>query len=100
MFDECERLRENKELFRLLTHYAQSGAVDRTAWQDRLMDLDGLPPKQLVTLHGELLAFEWVEQNTGATASGYRVTTAGLRALKRAKAGLTEEDEVTSPAST
>jgi hypothetical protein len=100
MFDECERLRENKELFRLLAHYAQGGTADRTAWQDRLIDLNGVAPKQLVTLHGELLAFEWVEQNTGATAAGYRVTTAGLRALKRAKAARSDEDEVTSPAST
>jgi hypothetical protein len=98
MFDEDARLRESNELFRLLTHYAGDGAADRNTWQDRLMDLDGVPPKELVKLHGELLAFEWVEQNTGATASGYRVTLAGLRALKRAKAARAEEKAESSTA--
>ena len=29
------------------------------------MQMDGIDPKQLTTLHGELIAFDWIEQNTG-----------------------------------
>jgi hypothetical protein len=93
MFDELERLRDGKELFALLRHYQQVGEADREAWQDRLADLEGVEPRQLVKLHGELLAYGWLEQNTGLTpvlragaaASCYRITSAGIRALKQAR---------------
>lgn len=86
MFDELQRLRDVKELFALLTHYQQAGQVDRQAWQDRVAEMDDVEPRQLVKLHGELLAYGWLEQNTGAAASCYRITTAGIRALKQARA--------------
>jgi hypothetical protein len=94
MFDELQRLRDVKELFALLTHYQQAGQADRQAWQDRLAEMEDVEPRQLVKLHGELLAYGWLEQNTGATpalhggaaASCYRITTAGIRALKQARA--------------
>jgi hypothetical protein len=94
MFDELERLRDVKELFDLLTHYQQLGAADREVWQDRLAEMDGVEPRQLVKLHGELLAYGWLEQNTGLTsaprpgaaAGCYRITTAGIRALKQVRA--------------
>ncbi len=97
MFDERQLLRESEALSRLLGHYAQLGANDREAWQDRLMHLEGVDAKELTRLHGELLAFAWIEQNTGATpkaapgvvAGCYRTTAAGQRALKRAQ---TESD--------
>lgn len=65
------------------------------------MHLDGVEPRQLVMLHGELLAFGWLEQNTGSTrvlkagavAACYRVTAAGLRALRHARDGDQDEDE-------
>ncbi len=93
MFDELDRLRDVKELFALLLHYQQAGAEDRQAWQDRLTELEGVEPRQLVKLHGELLAYGWLEQNTGLTpvlrvgtaAQCYRITPAGLRALKQAR---------------
>jgi hypothetical protein len=86
--DGWSKLRENDALGRLLTHYADLGASEREAWQDRRMDLEGVKPRELVRLHGQLLARGWVEQNTGATpmlrpgvvAACYRVTAAGLRA--------------------
>ncbi len=92
MFDEPERLHECPPLHRLLAHYAQVGGGDRSAWQDRLQAMEGLGPKDLVALHGELLAHEWIEQNTGTVAGlirgavprCYRVTGAGLRALREA----------------
>jgi hypothetical protein len=91
MFDEMDRLRDVKELCRLLAHYQERGAGDRQAWQDRLLEMEGVPPRELVKLHGELMAYGWLEQNTGATpmplrnaAPGcYRITAAGLRALKQ-----------------
>jgi hypothetical protein len=94
MFDELERLRDAKELFDLLTHYQELGAADRQIWQDRLTEMDGVEPRQLVKLHGELLAYGWLEQNTGLTppsttaggaAGCYRITTAGIRALKQTR---------------
>src|SRR5581483_5938285 len=100
MFDELQRLREVPGLLRLLTHYADAGAADHEAWQDRLMELAEVAPRDLVTLHGELIAHGWVEQNTGVTphaqpgrvAGCYRVTPAGLRALRRAQS-LADDDE-------
>jgi hypothetical protein len=92
MFNELERLRDVPELGELLAHYAE--AADRQAWQDRRAELGALGPRDLVRLHGELLAYGWLEQNTGATPvpqagaarQCYRVTPAGLRALKQARA--------------
>src|SRR5690348_11124459 len=91
MFDELERLRNAKELSALLRHYQLAGEADRQAWQDRLAEMEGIEPRQLVKLHGELLAYGWLEQNTGLTpvlragaaASCYRITPAGIRALKQ-----------------
>jgi hypothetical protein len=93
MFDELERLRGVKELFALLQHYQQAGEADRQAWLDRVLALEGVESRQLVKLHGELLAYGWLEQNTGLTpvlrageaANCYRITTAGIRALKQAR---------------
>jgi hypothetical protein len=89
MFDELERL-EEKKLHTLLSHYAQLAGAEKEAWQDRLMQMENVEPRELAKLHGELIAYGWLEQNTGVTAilkpgvaaSCYRVTTAGLRALK------------------
>ncbi len=94
MFDEMDRLRDQKELTGLLTHYANLGAADRQVWQDRLLGVEGVEARQLVRLYGELLAYGWLDQNTGLTPvlrrgeapASYRITTAGLRALKQLRA--------------
>jgi hypothetical protein len=94
MFDELERLRDVKALFDLLAHYHELGAADRQAWQDRLAEMAGVAPRELVKLHGELLAYGWLEQNTGLTPvlrpgsapSCYRITAAGVKALAQAHA--------------
>jgi hypothetical protein len=99
MFDELERLKDTIALQHLLAHYAQAGVVDRERWQDRLMQCEGVEAKELVKLHGELIAYGWVEQNLGTTASAkpgvvaacYRVTAAGLRAWQHAQYGPAEE---------
>ena len=84
MFDDSVRLRENPHLLSLLSHYAQQVAEDRAAWRSRVMEIDGVEPKQLSILHGELIAYDWIEQNTGQTlSSSYRITLHGLREYGR-----------------
>jgi hypothetical protein len=93
MSDELERLRDTPELFSLLGHYAGLVGPDRQAWHDRRMDLDGCEPRQLTRLHGELLAYGWLEQNTGVVSAPrkgeapgcYRVTRAGIKALEQVR---------------
>src|SRR5262249_773188 len=106
MFDDLDRTHHSSELQRLLGHYAQAGAADREAWQDRLMYLEGAEPQELGRLHGELLAWGWLEQNTssasaptpGVVARCYRITAAGLRTLRQPIAPV-EDYEVAGPAS-
>jgi hypothetical protein len=94
MDEEIERLHESASLYGLLSHYVEAGAADREAWQDRRMQLDGTRAEELVKLHGELIAYGWVEQNTGVTPElgrggvpcCYRATPAGRSALKQARA--------------
>ncbi len=91
LFDFSGRLRENARLLALLGHYARLGAADRDAWQDRAMQLDGADLREVTALHGELIAFDWVEQNAGhvrvrpdgTLAECYRVTAQGLREYGR-----------------
>lgn len=86
MLDEMDRLRNNADLFLLLSHYARLAEADREAWHDRLADLEGIEPRHVAKLHGELIAFAWVEQNTGGTPSCYRATLAGWRAAQQVQA--------------
>jgi hypothetical protein len=93
MMDEMDRLRQTRELFDLLLHYREASGGDRQVWQDRLQEMEGVGCRELVRLHGELLAFGWIEQNTGVTPAPragcapacYRITTAGVRALRQAR---------------
>jgi hypothetical protein len=65
------------------------------------MHLEGAESGALVRLHGHLLAFGWVEQNTGNTPAlrhgavpgCYRITASGMRANKLARRGAEEEEE-------
>lgn len=91
MLDFSVRLRENTRLLSLLTHYARMGSDDRTVWRDRLMRMDGVGPEELTALHGELIACDGIEQNTGQAvlrpdgtlAACYRITPNGLREFRR-----------------
>jgi hypothetical protein len=93
-FDEMERLRTASGLNDLLRHYADLAVPDRHVWQDRLAELAGASPREIIQFHGELLAYGWLEQNAGPAPllkagivpACYRVTTAGLRALKSLQA--------------
>jgi hypothetical protein len=98
MFDDLDRLRGNTKLCRLLDHYAQPALENQEVWQDRLMSLDGTEAGPMVKLHGDLLAFGWIEQNSGFTANQpdgvaacYRITTAGQKALKKLLPEMKEE---------
>jgi hypothetical protein len=99
MFDELELLRESPNLLRLLDHYVEAAGEDREGWRDRKMELEGAEAPELVKLHGLLIAFDWLEQNTGnvtAASAGpvpgcYRVTPAGVRAAKLARGGVPVE---------
>lgn len=94
MFDEMDRLHEEKDLCQLLQRYHDLARPDRQAWQDRVQELEGIEPRVLVRLHGELLAHAWIEQNTGLTPNArrgltpscYRITAAGIKALKQLRA--------------
>jgi hypothetical protein len=64
-------------------------------------ELEGVPAPALARLHGELIAFGWLEMNLGAPPvmrSGvvpqcYRATAAGRRALREVKAGESDDLE-------
>jgi hypothetical protein len=86
MQNELEHLRQLGPLYSLLHTYHERAAGDRQAWQDRVQDVDGVGGRELVRLHGELLAYGWIEQNTGVTATPcYRITAVGIRALRQAR---------------
>jgi hypothetical protein len=85
VFNEIDRLNECSHLCALLTHYAELAAPDRHVWHNRRMELESADARELTRLHGELLAYSWVELNLDEPTARYRVTTVGLRALKGAK---------------
>lgn len=93
--DELDRLRSNADLFGLLCHYARLAEAHLEAWHDRLMHLEGVEPPQMARLHGELIAFAWVEQNTGQMPACYRITLAGWRAIKQVEWQGNEEEAPT-----
>jgi hypothetical protein len=92
MFDDLELVRNNSQLAQLFYHYATLGEAHREAWQARVMQLEGFSPAELVKWHGELIALDWIEQNTGQTPCCYRITFAGLQAF-RALRSSSEIDE-------
>jgi hypothetical protein len=91
MFDDSIRLRENPQLLALLSHYARLGSEDQENWRDRLMQMEGVTPKELAGLHGVLIAMDWIEQNSGnaiflkdgTLSACYRITLGGLREYRR-----------------
>jgi hypothetical protein len=99
MLDDVDHLRNNPHLVQLLSHYARLGAENRETWQGRLMKMEVVEPPELVKLHGELIAFAWVEQNTGQVPICYRITLAGLRAMRQAQVEENDDDEVSLPES-
>ena len=86
MLLEIDRLRNTPHLRELLGYYAR-----REAWTSRLMQMEGVEPKELVTLHGELIAFKWAEMNTGQTPNCYQITRAGRQALEQVSEGTMPE---------
>ena len=96
--DELDCLRSNADLLALLSHYALLAEAELEAWHDRLKHLDGVEPPQMARLHGELIAFAWIEQNTGVVPACYRITLDGWRAIKQAQwQGREEESPTIAP---
>ena len=91
MLDDSLRLRENPHLLALLANYATQGIEDRSTWRDRVMQMEGVEPREMSALHGELIAFDWIEQNTGHArllpdgrlSACYRITVNGLREFRK-----------------
>jgi hypothetical protein len=92
MFDELERLASDPNLKDLLSHYALLGQENRELWHPRLAQLADNDSRSMSRLYGALIAFGWVEQNTGGPGCSYRITSTGFRALRRA-ANLQELNE-------
>jgi hypothetical protein len=86
MLDNLERLRNNPQLLHLLGHYARLGATNPEAWRPRLAQMESDGRVDLVKLHGELIAFDYVEQNSGQMPCSYRFTRAGVKAFEQISA--------------
>src|SRR5215471_2971002 len=100
MTDELQLLLDSQPLQALLQHYASASDQDREAWFDRVMEWQGVKGEGLVRLHGLLIAFGWIEQNTGntpvlqngAAPRCYRASPTGRRALKQVEAAKRETE--------
>jgi hypothetical protein len=98
MLAEFDHLRSDPHVFALLSHYGRLGAEDRESWQPRLMEMEDIQSTGLVKLHGELLAWGRLDQNTGQVPACYRITSAGLRALRQAEAKDYQDEDVETAA--
>lgn len=86
-----DRLRESEELYALLGHYVEATGEDHESWLDRAMAWPEVTEKALTQLHGELIAYGWIEMNLDTTtprkaetiASCYRVTREGVKAYRQ-----------------
>ena len=102
MLDDLDRLRQRPALTQLLSHYSEVGSIDREAWQVRCTALEGVNAKGLTWLHGELIAFAWIElaishgqaSDGSAFAKCYRITNSGVRALRRVTNGRSDGDDM------
>jgi len=106
MRDELDYLRGSSDLYDLLRRYAELGNANHETWQDRVMEMNGLDAKEITKLHGSLLAFSFIELNTGsvpclkrgAVPGCYRVTPAGYRAVAAARSSERESEVLRSEA--
>ena len=90
MLDGPERLRSSPQLLQLFTHYARLCEENPEAWQVRLTQMEGDGRVDLVKLHGELIAFDFVELDSGQMPCRYRLTRAGLKLFQQIKEETTE----------
>ena len=67
------------------------------------MEMEGVETKELTQLHGELIAFDWIEQNIGRASSTteriiaglYRITLHGIRDFRQVQGiVIVEEPEI------
>ena len=96
MSEELDLLLASAALTELLAHYGRLAESDRDAWHPRLNELAGTGSCELTQMHGELIAYGWIDlavhRYSGDTDSqrtgGYRITPDGRRALREAKVDL------------
>ena len=102
MLDEMQHLRNQPALYQLLEYYVGGNETDREVWLDRLMHVNGIDARTLVEMHGQLLAFGFLEQNTGvvmallrgACPQCYRSTPVGRRAFDASRSAVDEESSL------
>jgi hypothetical protein len=96
MSEELDLLLASAGLAELLAHYGRLAEIDRDVWHPRLNELAGSGSRELSQMHGELIAYGWIDlavyRYGGETGSqrtgGYRITPDGRRALREAKVDL------------
>jgi hypothetical protein len=98
MFDELGRLASDQKLRDLLENYGTLGVENRELWQPRLSVIEGVDAPGLSRLFGALIAFGWLEQNTGGPGCSYRITASGQRALRRVRNAEDLDEEILSEA--
>ncbi|MFZ9792714.1 MAG: hypothetical protein ACO3GX_09980 [Gemmataceae bacterium] len=84
----------------LLMRYYRPSSEERSAWQARVMELEGATSNEITKMHGELIAQGWIEQNLETILgrdggsflqSSYRITPSGVRTTKGLQESLAEE---------
>ena len=70
--------RQTPRLVELLAHYAALRTPDRSIWQKRLSEMEGIDPKELSRIHEELIAFDWIEQNPSRASASPGIVLAGI----------------------
>lgn len=75
----------------LLIKYFKELPEERQQWQPRVMEVSGVEQKELTYLHGMLIAYGWIEQNSGyldqleraeQVVGCYRITSLGTREVR------------------
>lgn len=95
MLDSLERLRTDPQLLHLFSLYADLCESNPEMWHPRLTQLEDDERADLVKLHGELIAFDLIEQNTGQMPCRYRLTRAGIKTFREIE-NLTEDHTSTT----
>ena len=91
MLENLDRLRNNPQLLQLFNYCARPGKANLEAWHARSAHLQCDGKIDLVKLHGELIAFDFIEQNTGQLPCRYRLNRGGLKAIREIESSSDDE---------
>jgi hypothetical protein len=87
-----DRLRDHRALRELLAFYVSVSERHKTVeWHDRLMELAGISEAELTALHGELIAWGWLDcrighdsfSQPGKLSRCYKATREGAKLLRQ-----------------